>query len=69
MIDLADPANPVNITNTPDSEESFPTYSPDDLSVAFSKNGRKAGIYVMDAEGLGSMSRIVSRTGQPDWRR
>ena len=69
VIDLDDPANPVNITNTPDSEESFHTYSPDDLSVAFSKNGRKDGIYVMDADGQGAMSRIVRNTGMPDWRR
>jgi Tol biopolymer transport system component len=68
VIDLDDPANPVNITNTPDTEERHATYSPDDLSVAFHKNGRKDGIYVMDADG-GSMSQIVSRAGLPDWRR
>ncbi|MHC4941347.1 MAG: hypothetical protein ACYTHK_20665 [Planctomycetota bacterium] len=65
VIDLSDPANPENVTATPDVEERFPSFAPDDGELAYYA-GR--GIYAID--GNGSTRRILRRGGPPlDWRR
>jgi hypothetical protein len=74
-IDLADPANPVNLTQTPTVSENMPSWSPDDLRIAFQRrNSRnKLSIFVMNTDGSG-VTEIGKPAGQaaqssPDWRR
>jgi Tol biopolymer transport system component len=70
VIDLADPANPVNLTNTPTISESEPSWSPLDTQIVFRRNYE---IYVMNADGS-NLKRLATsaknvRLRAPDWRR
>jgi Tol biopolymer transport system component len=65
VIDLSDPANPENVTSTPNDEERFPSFAPDDGEIAYYSS---RGVYAID--GNGSTRRVVRRGGPPlDWRR
>ena len=73
LIDLADPARPVQLTNTPGSfNESGPTWAPDDSQLAF-YDLYSAAIFVMNADGT-SVTELAAKRGRgalgdPDWRR
>jgi hypothetical protein len=69
IIDLADPANPANLTATPELSESHPCWSPDDTRVLCHASGTAGGIFVVPADGTGSPVRIVSNGFQASWRR
>ncbi len=77
VIDLGNPGTPTNVTLSPDVSENMPTWSPDDLQIAFVRsNGKKAGgvsIFTMNANGsevteIGNAKRRVLQRS-PDWRR
>ena len=65
IIDLADPANPTNLTQTPDVYENHASWSSDDARIVYGVGG----LFVRPAGGSGSASRIVRSGGFPDWRR
>lgn len=74
-IDLADPANPINITHTSAVSENMPSWSPDDSRIALQRRNskNKLSIFVMNADGSG-VTDIGKPAGQgvqssPDWRR
>ena len=72
VFDLANPTNPVNLTNTPTIGENMPNWSPDDSKTVFVVNN--ASIYVMNADGSGrtkiaTRSKNVFAFEEPDWRR
>jgi Tol biopolymer transport system component len=73
IIDLADPANPINLTNTPDIEENGPSWSPDDTKIAYDAafGSRGKGIYTIATDGSGATTRLVSGKYDrvPVWRR
>ena len=71
VIDLADPLNPVNLTNTLDIGSTMPSWSPDDTKIVFTIS---VDIYVMNADGSGvtqiaKAKKNVFRLWTPDWRR
>lgn len=75
IVDVANPANPVMITNTDDQMENMPTWSPDDSQIAYRRLGTKnrVSIFVINADGSGTkeIGFPSSRDQQdrPDWRR
>ena len=79
VIDLSDPANPVQVTDTADSQEGAASWSEDDSEFVFWAGDRKTkgkgafanpGIYVMDSDGTGGRTRILSNTNSfAVWRR
>ncbi len=77
VIDLGNPGTPSNVTLSPDVSENMPSWSPDDLQIAFVRsNGKKArgvSIFTMNADGsdvteIGNAKRGVLQRS-PDWRR
>jgi Tol biopolymer transport system component len=75
-IDLADPANPVNVTRTPTVSENTPSWSPDDSRIAFTRlNAKnKLSVFTMNADGSGVTEIGKPKSGlagqsQPEWRR
>lgn len=66
IIDLADPANPTNLTQTAEIYESHPSWSSDDAHVVYHIGG---SLYVLPADGTGSGLEIVSSGAHADWRR
>ena len=74
VVDLADPQNPVRLTDTPDVYERMPSWSPDDTQIAFLRTGfgkesKRSGLYTMTATG-GSLTSLSAKDGtQPSWRR
>jgi Tol biopolymer transport system component len=66
IIDLDDPANPTNLTGTPDVAETHPTWSSDDSKIMYHTGG---DLFVLPADGSGSASEIVANGGHADWRR
>lgn len=70
VIDVADPANPVNVTSTSGQGESAPSFSPDDSEIVFVG---AAGIEVISANGTNR--RVLakepksSHLANPTWRR
>lgn len=72
VIDLSDPANPFNITNSPGVAEVGNPFSSDDTEVAFLSDDLKpAGLYSVAADGSGSVKRIYrgANLARPAWRR
>jgi Tol biopolymer transport system component len=70
VIDLSDPANPVNITESHRVSEHHPSFSPDGLEIAvYSSNLKPAGIYAIATDGSGATRRIVKGGYWPVWRR
>ncbi len=72
VIDLSDPANPVNITRTPDYREILPVWSPDDSQIVISRQSRnnrkdKLGIFTIRADGSGPIR--LTDGNMADWRR
>jgi Tol biopolymer transport system component len=68
LIDLFDPANPINITGDSRSAERQPTWSPDDAKIAYWKTSGKSGIFIMNADGSGR-TKLSGSGRSPDWRR
>jgi len=69
VIDLFEPANPINRSNTPTIQEWTPSWSPDDSKIIFQRDG---SIYLMNANGTGvtKLARPSKGTAHdPDWRR
>ncbi len=64
VISLADPANPVNLTNSPNVSEVRPSWSPDDSKIVFSGGN----IHTINADGTG-LTDLGVAGGSPDWRR
>lgn len=74
VIDLADPADPVNITNSPGrGEERGASFSPDDSAIAYYSRDNPRGIHVMPLDGSEASTVIVRakglRVSAPAWRR
>lgn len=71
IMDLADPANPFNITNSPSVAEVGNPFSSDDMEVAFLSDDLKpAGLYAVAADGSGAVRRLYKgRASRPAWRR
>lgn len=80
VIDLADPANPMNVTNTASVHEAQPVWSPDDTQILFRRDAgstRKAntlGLYRLRlADGalfkVAGVDKQTQDTQDPDWRR
>lgn len=75
VIDVANPASPVMITNTDDQAENMPTWSPDDSQIAYRRLGTKnrVSIFVVNADGANAreIGFPTNRDQQdrPDWRR
>ncbi|MCX6568292.1 MAG: DPP IV N-terminal domain-containing protein [Candidatus Aminicenantes bacterium] len=70
VINLNDPYNPVNITNTPDKGEMSPSWSPLDDQIVYVREGN---IYKMNADGSSQQllaTHAKNRAlGGPAWRR
>lgn len=70
LLDLDNPSEDVavNLTHTPDIDESFPTWSPDSSTVAYSAvlDG-KEGVYVKPAQQPESEPVLVGRGRMPAW--
>ncbi len=67
----ADGSNPVNLTNTPDSDEMYPHASPDGTKVCCVAdemvNGRKVrNVYCMNVDGSGRV-KVADNARQPCW--
>jgi len=59
LIDV-DGSNLTNLTNTPNTQEEYPMYSPDGSKIAYiSGVGRQSNIYLMDADG-GNQTKLTS---------
>jgi hypothetical protein len=72
VIDLADPGNPLNLTNTLAYDERMPSWSPDDSSIAYRRAGTRKGktsIFTMSADGSGAKDIGQPGGNSPDWRR
>jgi hypothetical protein len=72
VINLSDPANPVNITRTPDYREILPGWSPDDSRIVISRQStnnakEKLGIFTIRADGSGPIR--LTDGNMADWRR
>lgn len=69
IIDLSDPTNPVNVTNTSGQGESAPSFSPDDSEIVFVGAG---GIEAIGVDGTNR--RVLAKPnksttlGNPTWR-
>ena len=75
VIDLADPANPVDLTPTPNTLSWRPSWSPDDSRIVFLQNysGSAFGVWVINSDGSGA-TEIAAPTNtfsywSLDWRR
>jgi len=75
-IELADPANPINITHTSAVSENMPSWSPDDSRIVYQQLNRKnkPSIFTMNADGsgvteIGKPTSGLAGQSQPDWRR
>jgi len=71
VIDLTNPANPTNLTQTPSYSEMKPSWSALDTQIVYSRDG---SIYVMDAGGqnvkrLAAPAQRKTQLITPDWRR
>jgi len=62
--------DPQNVTETSDVWERQPTWSPDDLQIAYWHDGgrRATGVYVMDRNGS-NVSELAADGRAPDWKR
>ncbi|MCH7472687.1 hypothetical protein IIA79_07030 [bacterium] len=78
VVDLADPANPVQLTNDPSEDFVFPSWSPDDSEIVYQKGGRLSSdyseIWKMNADGSGKTLLVKPSKGLykatfPDWKR
>jgi len=70
IIPLANPASPVNITNTSSVTANFPSWAPDDSALVFERSGTRArdsGIFRINPDGSGETR--LSRGRCPDWKR
>lgn len=78
MVDLADPANPVALTNDPGSPYASPSWSPDDSEMVYHKgdiiSGAICEIWKMNADGSGKTlvakpAKRIKSVSWPDWKR
>jgi TolB protein len=70
LVDLADPANATNLTQTPDVAEGYASWSADDTQVVFRIDAkRNSGLYVRETDGTGGAVRFAKNGAFPDWRR
>jgi Tol biopolymer transport system component len=73
LIDLLDPGNPTQVTQTPDNGERFLSWSPDDSKFVYkrgSESRRENGIYTINVDGTGlRMIKKGINDTYPDWRR
>jgi dipeptidyl aminopeptidase/acylaminoacyl peptidase len=76
VIDVANPYNPVRLTNTGTYSERFPSWSADDSQVVYSRTPHNAsrkekpGIFVINADGTGTKALVYPSDGSwLDWRR
>ena len=75
VIDLADPANPVRLTQTSGAGEITPSWSADDSKIVYRRNAPrnskiKSGMFAINADGSGATGDSYPADGtMPDWRR
>jgi len=79
VVDLADPANPVQLTNDPSVCFASPSWSPDDSEIVYHKgdilvNAWGCEIWKMNADGSGKTlllkpAKRIKTASWPDWKR
>ena len=76
VIDLGDASNPSNVTTSTDVDEKWPSWSPDDAQIVYSRYGKgkkDKGIFVRNADGSGTATGLATGGGEhyrrPCWRR
>ena len=74
VIDLAEPANPLRLSQVFGGNPFMATWSTDDSKIAYRRNApkrskEKSGIFVINADGTGVPGAYLADGNWPDWRR